>query len=386
MKNNRKNLFLLYLLFGFVFIGSWFPAMVIYSKITFDQSGTYFESFGILICSIIPILLTGNSIAAIISKIGVCKTAILGLLFNGLIALALIFMNSKIAILLLVAIESVAWSMVYPMRPISIKKLFPNELQNQVVAGISRLRAISVIISPPIAALAIKQWTLGIIMLVFSILCIAAIFIVISLCHQVDEYPSLTSSNGSRNNVFKEFIIHSKPLNIIAGGMFIVITFDLIYPLYIRDYSTGGLESFSALLMSFGLGAVFSSIVFRVREAKNSVLWGFLSVGLGLLLYKIITPIPVEALLIIAFITGFSSTSVFISTNTNLQKSPQFTANTAVAMNMATAVGQLVSIGLASVIFFFEPNYFFIGVITIIAVVIVIVPWTLSNFLQFFKR
>lgn len=330
------------MLFAVIYYGAWFPALVVYSKITFAGTATYIESYSILLFSILPPLLLGKVTAITLNSWGPYKTALLGISIDFAATVGLLVESQTAWILFYVALSSFGVTLVYPLRPIFIRGAFEIDRRELLTSRLTRMRSSGTLFAPPLAGVAVVSFGPSPVLIGYLISCVVAAALVWSMS-VVEVSRTVIRPNETKPTIFSEIIIHPWQFMTLCSLMYIIIMFDLLYPILLRDKGLGELRTFSLLLMAFAAGSICATFFKFKRETYICSL----TIGLmplGLLVSSGQSYITVMFLIVIAFLIGFSHTRISIRTNIDLQNSPSFTVNTAVVMGMASSSGQLFAI------------------------------------------
>lgn len=366
----RKSL--IYPVFAFYYFGSWFSALAIYSKITFENPDSYLSSFSILLLSILPGIFFAELIARFISHFKLLTVVHVSLTIS--VAAVLMMVNTEnISLLLgLVFIQACAHKIIAPLRSILIRSNFSDQELQLANTRMARVQSLSTILAPPMASFFVLTTSANTVLLVDALLGMCAMLLsqVIKPVFKKGQLVNQSDQKPNRGNfsILSELTTNFKLLTIPAITIFLVIVFDIIYPVYIRDSKTGGLLEFSIVLSFFSIGSFLSTwFVEKIKSIKlYPALLGLTSIGL-------ILPISfvgyVYLLYLIAFLAGISHIQLIVFSNTKLQKLPSFSENTSVAFEFAINFGQLAAVALCMVIFIFGSHYSLIALLMLLATI-----------------
>ena len=344
----------LYLIFTFYFTGAWFSALAIYSKITFSNISSYISSFSILLMSIIPGIMFANQIGWLLSFFKPINVIILGLVVSIISVLLMTQTTNTILLLLLVLLQACAHKTIAPVKSIVIRNNFNKNELTIANARMVRIQSFSTILSPPLASAAVLMVGVNGTLVIDAALGVVALVASI-LLHKLFKpiKDQRKKQLKVKETVISEIKNYWKVLLIPATAIFLVIVFDIIYPVYIRDTKTGGLFEFSTILSAFSAGSFLSSWF-----ANGITYLRIYPVLLSSTLIGLVLPTHFFGyyfiLLAIAFLAGVSHIQLVVYTNTRLQSLNSFTHNTAVAFEFSLNTGQLSAVLFCMFAFIFK--------------------------------
>lgn len=352
----------IYPIFAFYYFGAWFSALAIYSKITFQNDDTYLSSFSILLLSILPGIFFAEYIAKIISKFRLINVIYSSLLLSILSVVLMANTNSILLLLLLVFIQACAHKCIAPIRSVVIRNNFSDEELNLANSRMARIQSLSTILAPPIAGGLVAFIGANGALYFDAILGVSAIALSTAIKPVFNSHlPTPTKQREHiERGVFSELKTNFRLTSIPLIAVFLVIIFDIIYPVYIRDSEVGGLIEFSLVLSSFSFGAFLST--WLVRKLKSIIFYPWLlgTTSLGLLIPTGFSGY-ILILFVVAFLAGASHIQLIVHAHTKLQKLPTFNEKTAVSFELALNIGQLLAVALCMATFVFGLSYQFIA-------------------------
>lgn len=274
-------------------VGDWITMMAVLALLVFRGEGGVTQSSGIFLAGILPMIPAGILAGKLCDRFDRRKLMITSQVLSALVVVGLVFSENQIIIYSLLALEAVTLSVMVPARQSSLPMLVSKEELTRANAFLSQLSALVKIGAPMLAGLVLTVFTphQAIIFDVISFLLSALILRGLpalppqAKIRELDPNPSSAHTGSS----VKSVLLHNPGLQLLFlttfCGVFILIGFDVLSSVFIRDI-LGRSERFMGLLIGLiGVGTLLSSW-FLISRRRTGNRW--MDVVIGLLLLAVI--------------------------------------------------------------------------------------------------
>jgi len=348
--------------------GNWITMMAVYALVVFRGQGNVAESSGIFLAGLLPTLLFSPVAGWLCDRFDRRRLMIASELTSGLVVAGIIFVDEIGWIYALLALQAVSITVMTPARQAVVPDLVGREDLTRANAFLQQLSAAIKIGAPMLAGLVLavldphQAIILDVISFGFSALILS-------------RRPALPPHPAERRTVSR---VSSAAADRRAGGqglgsvlkeipglrllflceflsVLIIVGFDVLAPVFIRDVLAGGESLFGLLIGLIGAGSLAVGILLMVRKGKPNPWMDTLA---GILLLSLITgslalaaglhdPAAAKTVVLVAtFFGGVGNGLVVIQKGTLLQLlSPAGLLGRMSGLFQSTAVaGQLVGI------------------------------------------
>jgi len=352
-------------IFAFFSVGAWFSGFAVYGKVTFSSEGNHLLSFSIILLSILPGLIFSQVISRILGRYPPMKVAQWAILSSAISVLGMILADSAF-VLLFVFSQALAHRFVTPMRNLVIRSAFESHEIDSAVRTMGKIQTVATIVAPPLAGILIGLWGVNAALSIDLLLCAFTI----GLIGKAGDYFEFNYSHTTKRKIEPIVLGEMRRLwlllSIPAGSIFIIMIYDLVYPVYIRDTHVGGIEEFGVILALISLGAFLGTFKMSAKLAPYQASLMLTLAALGLIINPSYTAY-FSILATTAFLTGFAQAFLVIQCNMKIQRDPLFCVATSVALENSVLLGQLLAVLLTSVCFIAGNRYGYISVVLIIS-------------------
>jgi MFS family permease len=348
-------------------IGDWITLMAVYANLVFRGGGGVAQSSGILLAGLLPMLLASPGAGWLCDRFNRKHLMIASLLASGLVVSGLIFTTRLELVYLLLALQAVSVSLFGPARLAATPSLVAPDDLPSANAFLQQLSSIIKISAPVLAGLVLTVLTpnQAIILDVFSFGLAALV-----LTRLPDLPPATREKSGSSLPVAVRtpawrYLLNSAGLRLLFSTVFvsilIIIAFDVLAALFVRDYVERGEQFFGLSIGLVGIGTLVSSLYLMARSKKSSP---WVDISLGIFLLTVIplaicigvfagSPLLSSILMLVScFIGGVGNGFLHIQVNSLLQTlSPRELLGRVSGLHQSTAVaGQLIGIVLTPIL------------------------------------
>lgn len=262
-------------------IGNWITMMAVFAMIVFKGDGGVLQSSGVFLAGLLPTLLFSPVAGWLSDRFDRKKLMIASELFSGVVILGLIFTTRLELIYALLALQAISVSVMTPTRQAVIPDIAGREALTSANAFLQQLSSVIKIAAPMLAGLVLAVMTpqQAIILDVISFGLSAFILMRLPTLRphrdvareatpgrEDAEQPGIQSLRG----VIKD----SAQLRLLFVCMFlgivVIIGFDILSPVYIRDV-LGGDEAWMGFLIGLvGLGTLGATIMLMSRRREQN--------------------------------------------------------------------------------------------------------------------
>ena len=381
-------------------IGNWITMMAVFAMIVFKGGGGVAQSSGVFLAGLIPTLVMSPFAGWLLDRFDRKQLMILSELFSGLIILGLVFTTNLVLIYAILALQAVSISIMSPARQAVVPDLVEREELTRANAFFQQLAGIIKIGAPMLAGLilAVINPHIAVILDVISFGLSALILSRLpALLPHKEEYmveaPGLEdaddfqASGPARVHIKLTELLKDAPrLRLLFSITFLVImvivAFDVLAPVYVKNILSGGEELFGTLVGLIGLGTLAASVVLMLRRGEQNpwrdVILGGICLAFvpGSMAVAGSVSNPTLALSLTLFgclVGGFGNGLVVVQAFTLLQLlTPSGLLGRISGVFQSTAVaGQLVGIVLTPVLvpaIFSMPTYFMLATVALLLV------------------
>ncbi len=373
-------------------IGNWITMMAVFAMVVFKGEGTIFQSSGIFLAGLLPTLIASPVAGWLSDRFDRKKLMIISEVLSGLITTFLIFTHSIVWIYVILAFQSISISLMSPARQAAIPDIVNKDQLSQANAFLQQLAGMTKIFAPMIAGLllTILSPNTAIIVDIISFF-ISAIFLSSLPALKPHSFSEKLKMKGLKEDSVLNSIRTSNSLKLLFISMFIaifiIIGFDVLSPVFIRDVLAGDEKFFGMAIGSIGLGTVVASIIIMKRKSVSDP-WKDFSMGLLLLMiipvvmgivmnFKIIS-FAKAIILLACLIGGVGNGLLTIQVSTLLQLlSPTNLLGRLSGLFQATAVsGQLCGLLLTPLlvqVLVSMQNYFYLSAVAILILFVFVI-------------
>jgi MFS family permease len=264
-------------------IGNWITMMAVYAMIVFKGNGTVIQSSGVFLAGLLPTLIFSPVAGWLCDRFDRKKLMIASELLSGVVIVGLIFTKRLEIIYAILALQAISMSVMTPARQSVVPDLVDREALTQANAFLQQLAGLIKIVAPILAGLilAVMDPHEAIILDVVSFFLSA---LILAKLPRLLPHPVVEKKIQEKTNVWN-VLKASRPLQLLFWGMFlcifIIIGFDVLSPIFIRDVLSGNEQFFGLMVGSIGCGTVLASILFMLLKRKGNP-WRDLALGLFL--------------------------------------------------------------------------------------------------------
>ncbi|HEX9013795.1 MAG TPA: MFS transporter, partial [Anaerolineaceae bacterium] len=209
-------------------------------------------------------------------------------LLSGLVISGLIFARQPAVIYALLALQAITTALMTPARQAVVPQVVPQEELTRANAFLQQLAGIIKIAAPSLAGLVLTLLSphQAIILDVVSFGLSALILSRLPALPPVRAEHVESSSSSAKAGGAWAALRASPGLKLLFAGIFLAITvivgFDVISPVYIRDVLRGGESLFGLMISLVGVGTLAVTLLLMLRPGASSP-WRDLAAGLGFL-------------------------------------------------------------------------------------------------------
>jgi MFS family permease len=281
-------------------IGNWITMMAVFALIVFKGDGSVAQSSGVFIAGLLPTLFASPLAGWLLDRYDRKRLMIASELLSGLFVAGIIFTRQIAWIYVLLALEAVSMSMMTPARQAVVPDLVGLDELTRANAFLQQLAGTIKIGAPMLAGalLAVVNPHTAVILDVISFILSA---IILSRLPALKPHPAAQVEPASgaaaggvqtapaRSGVTVLDALRSSPglkllFLMLALGIFVLIGFDVVIPVVIRDNLKSGESLYGLLIGMIGAGTLAGTLVLFLRKSRPSP-WRDVVAGLLLLAF-----------------------------------------------------------------------------------------------------
>jgi len=269
-------------------IGNWITMMAVFAMVVFRGDGGLLQSSAIYLAGLLPTLLASPLVGWLVDRVERRRLMVLSEFVSGLVIAGLIFTDDFVWICVLLALQAVSIAVMSPARQAVLPQLVEREELTRANAFLPQLIGMVKIAAPMLAGglLAVLEPRQAILINVATFGCSALILSRLPLLPAAQEKTSPESAaqpaEGGRR------VPKGIPgLRLLYGTMFfsvlVLIGFDVIGAVYVRDILQGGEALMGLLIGLVGAGTLAAGAFLMLIKRRQPRLWRDILLGLGLL-------------------------------------------------------------------------------------------------------
>jgi MFS family permease len=271
-------------------IGNWITMMAVYAMVVFKGDGGVAQSSGIFLAGLLPTLIFSPVAGWLCDRFDRKWLMIVSELASGLIVAGLIFTQRLELMYAILALQAISMAVMTPARQAVVPDIVDKDLLTQANAFLQQLAGIIKIIAPMLAGLILVVMNphAAIILDVVSFGLSALILSRLPALHPHPEGKQDSSETEIQPSTGLWATLKvSSPLRLLFVGIFlsifVIIGFDVLSPIYVRDILAGDEQFFGLAIGVIGLGTVIASVVLilgkKERNPWRDVMSGLLMLG-----------------------------------------------------------------------------------------------------------
>ncbi len=271
--------------------GSWITTLSIFSLLVFQGDAGVTETSVVLLAGMLPHLLISPVAGSLADRVDRRRLMYLSQLAHAACVVGLIFARNETLLYLLLALGAASAALGGPARQASIPTLVPREGLVRANALLQQVSAWSKMAGPFIAGalLAILSPRQAMWLDVASFLVAAALLARLPALlpeQQPRDADPADQKDASRFSALLRRVVRTRPrlillLVVVFVCVSVVVGYDVLAPVAVRDSIGGGDSTYGVLVGSVGLGSAISSLVLAVRGSKSP--WRDVFVGIALI-------------------------------------------------------------------------------------------------------
>ena len=316
-------------------IGNWITMMAVYALLIFSGDGGVVESSGVFVAGLLPIFVFSPIAGWLCDHYDRKWLMVISEILSGLVISGLIFTDRIELIYAILALQAVSISIMIPARRASVPDIVEKDSLPKANAFLEQLAGIVKIIAPMLAGLVLTVMSphTAIILDIVSFALSALILMRLPSLppHRESQLSSAADVQNDKSKVWS-IIKTSTPLRLlfvsIFLAIFIIIGFDVLSPIYVRDVLAGDEKFFGFAVGAIGLGTVVASLLLMLRKNERNpwldLLSGLFMLGNIVFVMAIATLLPnltlIRILILLScFVGGIGNGLMLIQVNTLLQ-------------------------------------------------------------------
>lgn len=276
-------------------IGNWITMMAVFAMVVFRGQGGVAQSSGIFIAGLLPNLLFSPAAGWLIDRYDRRRLMIASELVSGVIVAGLIFTDHLALIYALLALQAVSLSLITPARNAVVPELVGPDALTQANAFLQQLSGIIKIVAPFLAGAALSVLTPQQ-AIVLNVVTFALSALILSRLPSLKPFAaaqpkSQPAAPGAAQPApgLLAFLRQNAQLRLVfvvmSVAIFVLIGFDVLLPVYIRDVLHGDEKVYGVMIGLVGAGMLVGTLGLLIRR---SGVRPWRDVMLGLLLLAII--------------------------------------------------------------------------------------------------
>lgn len=268
-------------------IGNWITMMAVFAMVVFNREGTIVQSSAIFLAGLVPTLIASPIAGWLSDRYDRKRLMIISEILSGIVTTVLIFTQSLSLIYLTLALQAITISIMAPARQAAVPDLVEKTQLSQANAFLQQLSGLTKIFAPMFAGMLLTVLTpnSAIILDILSFF-ISALLLSTLPALRPHRLSKVEQEQSTKDNGVLSVLRNSTSLRLLFLsmfiGIFVIIGFDVLSPIFIRDVLAGNEQFFGLAIGSIGLGTVIASLVLMLRKNKRDP-WKDFSTGLLLL-------------------------------------------------------------------------------------------------------
>lgn len=272
-------------------IGDWITMMAVFAILVFRGDGGLAESSGVYLAGLLPLLVASPVAGWLVDRFDRRRLMIICQLTSALVVLGLVFTNSLALIYTLMALQAACLSVMAPARQAVVPVLVPQSDLIRANAFLQQLASVIKIFAPVLAGV-----ILGLVNPHIAILLDVASFILSAwMLTRLPALPpqratgsaSPASSTSQEPRINPLALLRAVPqLKAVYFSIFlsilVIVAFDVLAPIYIRDVLRQNESFFGLVIGLFGAGTLAATLLLMLRR-QISTPWRDVVVGVVLL-------------------------------------------------------------------------------------------------------
>lgn len=279
-------------------VGTWITMMAVLTLVVFRGGGGVAATSGVFLAGLVPVLVASPLAGKLVDRFDRRRLLVASEVLCGLVGIGLVFVESRAAIYGLLAAQAVFSSVMMPARQAVVPQLVDREKLTSANAFLQQLAGITKIGGPILggAILVVLEPHAAILFDVVSYGVAALILLRLPvLPPQARSAGYAEASPGTRTVSGGRVVLESPQLRLLFGIIFlcilVVIGFDSIGAVYVRDFLRAGEGFFGLAIGLVGAGTLLSTIGLMLARGRGDpwshVLVGVVSLGVLPLLLAI---------------------------------------------------------------------------------------------------
>jgi MFS family permease len=272
-------------------IGNWITMMAVFALVVFRGAGSVAQSSAIFLAGLLPTLLVSPYAGWLVDRVDRRRLMIASELVSGLCVAGIIFTERLELIYLLLALQAVSMSVMAPARQAAVPDIVGRDRLTQANAFLQQLAGL-VKIGAPILAGALLAWLNPHTAIVLDVISFAVAAVILSRLpalpphRHVSPDEKVSQPAAGAGSTAAAVLRQSPRLRLLFTTMFlsifVIIGFDILAPVYIRDVLLRDESYFGLMIGLVGLGTVGATLVLMLRKSQGHQ-WRDILLGLTLL-------------------------------------------------------------------------------------------------------
>lgn len=272
-------------------VGNWITMMAVFALVVFRGAGSVVQSSAIFLAGLLPTLLVSPYAGWLVDRVDRRRLMIASELGSGLCVAGIIFTERLELIYLLLALQAVAMSVMAPARQAAVPDIVGRDRLTQANAFLQQLAGL-VKIGAPILAGALLTVINPHTAIVLDVISFALAALILARLPALPPHRNVAPdekvsqpADGAASTA-AAVLRQSPRLRLLFTTMFlsifVIIGFDVLAPVYIRDVLQRDESYFGLMIGLVGLGTVGATIVLMLRKSPGHQ-WRDILLGLTLL-------------------------------------------------------------------------------------------------------
>jgi MFS family permease len=259
-------------------VGNWVTTLAVYALVIFRGEGNVASSGSILLAGLLPALLASPLAGWLCDRFDRKRLMIASELLSGLAVLGLIFTRRPLLVYGLLAAQSAVGTLLMPARQAAIPQIVDREELTRANALLQQLAGILKIGGPFIAGLllAVVEPQQAMVLDVISFALSALVLGRLPALPPTREPAARGGAAPDRASGLLDALRRAPLLAFLLAISFLtvvlIMSYDVLSPVYTRDILRGGESLFGSLISLIGLGMVAATVVLIARPGRGDPL------------------------------------------------------------------------------------------------------------------
>lgn len=252
-------------------MGGWLTALALYSIITFQHHGSVVANSLIVLSALVPSLLLSPLAGAVLRYVGVVRTMYIVTFASAAVVAGMLFAASAPQYYVLILLQASFLAFLGPAQFVAVATFAEESDLIRANAFVSQINSATKIAAPLAAgallAIVTPQQALAI------DVCLALVAGALLLTLPNKHQPNDSAEHTDRSAIVAMLLAPTSRsiFAAVAVVMFMALTIDVLFPVYLRDRFAGTVNLFGYLLAIFSVGSIVMARVLIAHPPRSNL-------------------------------------------------------------------------------------------------------------------